>query len=172
MEIWKDVVGAEEYYQISNHGNIKNKLTGKVLNPSNSGRYLHITLRYGINKEKLIHRLVAEAFLPNPDNLPQVNHKDENTKNNHVDNLEWCTCQYNVTYGKCTAVKSHPVIQSKTDGEVVKIWDSLKSASTALGVKYQCISNCCRGIRKTCGGYCWDYYTGEMNDKFTNDANN
>ena len=76
MEEWKDVVGAEDYYQISNLGRIKSKRTGEILKPSKSGEYRHIELRYGIDKNVLIHRLVAEAFVSNTINNPIVNKKD------------------------------------------------------------------------------------------------
>ena len=82
MEIWKDIEDYEEYYQISNLGRIRNKKESRILKPSKSGGYYHISLRHGNKKEMLIHRLVAKAFIPNPLNLSYVNHKDENKKNN------------------------------------------------------------------------------------------
>ena len=106
MEIWKDIEGYEGLYQVSNKGRIKSlnyRRTGKerVLSssPTSSG-YLVVCL-YKNKKPKpfLIHRLVAEAFIPNSDNLPEVNHKDENKLNNRVENLEWCDREYNINYG-------------------------------------------------------------------------
>ena len=93
-EIWKDVVGYEGLYEVSNFGNVrslfryKKQLRWDVAN----NRYATVQLfKNKIGKRLLVHRLVAEAFLPNPRNLPVVNHKDENKLNNNVDNLEWCT---------------------------------------------------------------------------------
>lgn len=106
MEIWKDIKGYEGLYQVSNKGRVKSlnyRRIGKegILKgrPDKDG-YLRIGL-YKNKKQKpfYIHRLVAIAFLPNPNNLPQVNHKDENKENNHVENLEWCTSEYNNNYG-------------------------------------------------------------------------
>lgn len=104
-EIWKDIEGYEKY-QVSNLGNVRSldyMHTGKVqllrLRKRKRG-YLCITLcKDGKLKNYLVHRLVAQAFLPNPDNLPQVNHRDENPSNNRANNLEWCDCKYNNNYG-------------------------------------------------------------------------
>lgn len=157
MEIWKDVVGAEEYYQISSIGRIRNKLTNQILKPSKSGGYYHIELCYNIKRNALIHRLVAEAFIPNPFNLPCVNHIDENKLNNCIDNLEWCSYKYNTTYGKAALGRNSKVIQFDLQGNAMKIWDSMKEASEALGLCYQSISACCRNESKSCGGYAWTY---------------
>lgn len=157
MEIWKDILGAEEYYQISNCGRIKNKQTRNILKPSKSGEYLHIELRYGINRNCLVHRLVAEAFIPNPLNLRYVNHIDENKRNNNAENLEWCTAKYNCTYGVGALERNQRIIQYDLNGNAIKIWDSMKEACEKLGLRYQGISACCRGRRKTCGGYAWTY---------------
>lgn len=157
MEIWKDVVGAEDYYQISNLGRIKNKGTGEVLKPSKSGGYRHIVLRYGIDKNVLIHRLVAEAFVPNPLNLRCVNHKDENKLNNCADNLEWCTYQYNNRYGQGALERNQRIIQYDLNGNALRIWESMKDACEELEILHQGISACCRGKRKSCGGYAWTY---------------
>lgn len=157
LEEWRDVVGAEEYYEISNLGRIKNKGTGEILKPSKTSGYEHIKLCYGIDKEFLIHRLVAEAFIPNPFNFRCVNHKDENKLNNHVDNLEWCTYQYNNTYGKGALQRNSKIIQYDMAGNALKIWESIKEAAESLEIKYQNISACCRGKKKSSGGYAWTY---------------
>ena len=169
MEEWKDVVGAEEYYQISSLGRIKNKGTGEILKPSISSGYRHIELRYGINKMVLIHRLVAEAFIPNPFGFRCVNHKDENKLNNCVDNLEWCTYQYNATYGKGALQRNSKVIQYDMAGNAMQIWESMKEASEKLEINYQGISACCRGKKKSSGGYMWSYANLEDVRRYMND---
>lgn len=101
IEIWKPVVGFEETYEISNYGRVRNHRRGYLLKQfPNIKHYLTVNLQ----KEKKhysrpVHRLVALAFIPNPNKLPQVNHKDENPSNNFVGNLEWCTNEYNIRYG-------------------------------------------------------------------------
>ncbi len=116
MEIWKDVKGYEGLYEVSNMGNVrsldrteefircgkitKRKKIGRVLIPVKRDEYLGVCLSKGKRRKSyLIHRLVAESFLPNPDDFPQVNHKDENKNNNAVCNLEWCTAKFNDNYG-------------------------------------------------------------------------
>lgn len=156
-EVWKPVKNREQYYEVSSYGRIRNKESGRILKPSTSGHYLHVSLRYGANKECLIHRLVATAFVPNPNNFNVVNHIDENRLNNHADNLEWCSSQYNVTYGKMSHIRNTKVIQCDMDGNVLKEWESIKDAEIALGIKYQGISKCCRGEGKSSGGFTWKY---------------
>lgn len=111
MEEWKDIKGYEGLYQISDNGNVRsldrivhtvNKYLqkGTILKTIDNGRYLFVTLRKEGRKEiKYIHRMVAEAFVPNPLSLNEVNHKDENKHNNNASNLEWCTHIYNMNYG-------------------------------------------------------------------------
>lgn len=102
-------------------------------------------------EHKSVHRLVAEAFIPNPDNLPEVNHKDENGLNNSVDNLEWCSHQYNIEYSKNKAVVQY------YDGERIAEYKSIKVASQQTGINRKSISNVLNGWSKTAGGYEWDY---------------
>lgn len=108
QEVWKEIEGTNGMYQVSNLGNVKSFTRikkGGLLKPgrySNGYLFVHFskdTDKKGERHSYLIHRLVAQAFLPNPDGLPQVNHKDENKTNNRVDNLEWCTHLYNQNYG-------------------------------------------------------------------------
>lgn len=107
-QYWKDIEGYEGLYQVSNTGKVRSlnyRRTGetKVLKPSTSKLgYKSVNLcKDGKNKGYLVHRLVALAFIPNPNNYPVVNHKDENPSNNTVWNLEWCTQEYNINYGNC-----------------------------------------------------------------------
>lgn len=122
-EIWKEIEGYEGLYEVSNLGRVRSldrvKLIttrwgsttkrfrkGRILKPQLDGRgnYLHVCLGRGITKQ--VHRLVANAFIPNINNYPQINHKDEDKTNNCVDNLEWCTAHYNNTYGSRVGMKS------------------------------------------------------------------
>lgn len=107
------------------------------------------------------HIVIARVFIPNPDNLPQVNHKDENPLNNCVDNLEWCTAEYNINYGtrnKRVAEKlSKKIAQYTLDGRLVKIWDSMMDIERELGYAAGHICRCCKGQRKTAYGFIWKY---------------
>lgn len=121
-EIWKDIPNYEGLYQISNLGRVKslprkgtNTKKERILKfaKSNKNYLIAILTKHNKRNAKSVHRLVAEAFIPNPNNFPQVNHKDENRHNNCVDNLEWCTNRYNCNYGNRSAklslaLKGHP----------------------------------------------------------------
>ena len=99
-EIWRDVVGYEGFYEVSNLGRVKNVKSRLILTPLNTKGYEALTLcKEGKRKQLYIHRLVAMAFIPDPNNYPLINHKDEVTNNNVVENLEWCTQKYNMNYG-------------------------------------------------------------------------
>lgn len=121
-----------------------------------------------ISKAFYIHRLVAEVFIHNPDNLPCVNHKNEIKSDNRVDNLEWCTHSYNVNYGnrnkKTASHLSKPVIQVSLDGKVINRFESLKEASSA-GYGETCVGTCARGVYSNHRGYIWIY----VNDYPTSD---
>ena len=123
-----------------------------------TGRYYQTILYKNKScKSYYIHRLVAEAFIPNPKNLPFVNHKDENKQNNCVDNLEWCTQKYNINYGtslkKRIDLMGKPVICMETG----KCYKSALEAGKQIGINYKHICDCCCGRRKTTGGYHWEY---------------
>ena len=183
-EIWKPIKGYEGLYEVSNFGRIKslkrlvkshNKwgecyitINEKILKTSdNKLGYLFVKL-FKNNKAKTyyIHRLVAEHFIPNPNNYKEVNHKDENKTNNVVTNLEWCDRKYNVNYSNRTKrvtekLKnkkewSKPVIQYTLDGQFVKEWESINEADRN-GYNHGHIAACCLGKRKTHKGFIWEY---------------
>ena len=182
MEEWRDIKGFEGLYQISNKGRVKSaeriKWSGNVYYKAperilkackrNSNEYLFVNLyKDGKRKPYLIHRLVAEAFLPNLDNLPQVNHKDENKENNCVENLEWCDIKYNCNYGtrnKRLSEKrrnhpsmSRPVMSINKESGLIMEYESIMEAERVTGVNHGNIANCCRGRCKSVGGYFWQY---------------
>lgn len=154
-EIWKDCKGYEGRYQVSNLGRVWSIKSQSYLNGSNDkDGYLrvHLTAINGKRKVESIHRLVAIAFLENPQGLPQVNHKDENKANNCLDNLEWCTAKYNNIYSKGKAVKCI---------ELNKVYDCSQTAAKELNIDGSDIRKCCKGLRNTVGGYHWEYFYGD-----------
>ena len=161
VEIWKDIKDYEGLYQVSNLGRVKSLHFNKelLLKLRLTGRgYYQIDLQKDKNiKRALVHRLVAEAFIPNPDNLSCVNHKDENKLNNCVDNLEWCTQMYNIHYG--TGLQRRIATQYKPVLCVEKgiIYPSQIEAGRQLGMCHRHINDCCKGRRSTTGGYHWKY---------------
>ena len=160
MEEWKDIQGYEGLYQVSSFGRVKSlnyNHTGKegILKAVDKGNgYLIVTLcKYGKSKCLMVHKLVATTFISNPDNLPEVNHKDENKKNNKVENLEWCSSQYNMEYSH-----GKPVIGiNKVSGLIIE-FPSTKEAERQTGISQSNISACCKGKRyKSAGGFLWFY---------------
>lgn len=169
-EIWKDIEGCEDY-EISSWGRVKSLKYGKerILKPAKTEKgYLKVTLcdGNGTQKKYRVHRLVAQAFLSNPQHLPCINHKDEDPTNNHVSNLEWCSVRYNNTYGtrmqrvteKTRNGKlSKPVIQLTLDGNVVKVWASTMEIQRQLDWSSGTISACARGLYPIRYGFKWIY---------------
>ena len=163
-EIWKDIKDYEGLYQVSNFGRVKSIRFGKeriLKSGTNNWGYLFVKLcKNGKIKPFLVHRLVAEAFLPNTDNLPCVNHKDENKQNNNVNNLEWCDVKYNNTYGtrteKSSKKCSKPVLQYTLDGVFIREWKSTAECGRN-GFNQGNVAACCRGERKTYKGFIWRY---------------
>jgi hypothetical protein len=170
-EIWKDVEEYEGLYQVSDKGNVKSQYWGgKILKPkTDKDGYKMIYLsKYGKKSIKKVHRIVATTFIDNPKNLPQVNHKDENKANNDVNNLEWCTQQYNLRYGtarerqvehtdyKKLAMKNRKeIIQLDKSGNVIRTWKGINEAAMTLGLTRRNISACLHGWSKSAGGYAW-----------------
>ena len=168
MEEWQDVIGYEGLYQVSNKGNIRSFHSGnwKVLRQSiRTGGYRKIFLRKNkVRKSFFVHRLVATAFIPNPNNLPIINHKDENPSNNCVENLEWCTHLYNMTYGTCQErartthlSKTPSILMYDKEGTLKAIFNSVIEAEKETGIPHSNIVACCKGRLKTAGGYVWKY---------------
>ena len=175
-EEWRDIAGYEGLYQVSNLGRVKSldryvphKTFGKkfckgclMATHTNNAGYATVNLCKGNQYKSIdVHRLVAEAFIPNPNNLEVVNHKDENKKNNLVENLEWCTETYNNSYGTCRkrgSAKLKKIVLQCLAGVVVKEWESATDAELAIvGRSTGAISRCIRGKSKTAYGYEWKF---------------
>lgn len=174
-EYWKPVVGYEGLYEVSNWGRVKSLeryrkgpngsiriCKGRILKlRTDKDGYLLVALcKNNIKKTFRVHRLVAEAFIPNPDNLPCVNHKDENKQNNVVSNLEWCSYEYNINYGtrneRMAKRRSKTVLQYTLDGQFVREWESAAEAGRN-GFNNGHVASCCRDELKTHKGFIWKY---------------
>lgn len=164
MEIWKDVPNYEGLYQVSNFGRTKrlfkngreNILHGRM----DKDGYIEVILSKGQKKKFVrLHRLVAEVFVPNPENKPQVNHKDRAKHNNAESNLEWVTASENTTHTFVTGRKVYkrPIAQYTKGMEFVALWDSITEASKALNINRNNICTCCHGSLPSAGGYVWRY---------------
>lgn len=158
MEVWNDIEGYEGLYQVSSWGRVKNSRTGRVLKFGYSRGYLHVVLYKNCKYKKYsVHRLVAKTFIPNPQNKPQVNHKDEDKENNHVENLEWCTAKENNNHGtrtlRMSKTKSTPIVCIETGIEYYGVCECARQ----MGLNRGNISSVLIGKRKTCGGYTFKY---------------
>ena len=164
QEIWKNIPNYEGIYQISNLGNIRSCKNNKIRKSiKQKSGYLRIILTKN-QKQKAtnVHILVAKNFVPNPNNLPFVNHIDGNKENNKSDNLEWVTASQNMKHAiKKGLIKHHPwsvkVAQYSLDGKLIKVWDKMADASRHLNCHHSQIFDCCRGKQNTCKGYVWKY---------------
>lgn len=186
-EVWKDIKGYEGLYKVSNTGKVKSFQRNREKFLSDKyyeNGYLRASLSKNKKKKKvLIHRLVAETFIPNPENKPEVNHIDGNKRNNNVSNLEWCTRCENVNHAWETGLNEEhreklsktayktvnkyklweknrkPVIQMDLDGNFIREFGSAQEASEYYGIKrlWNSISACCTGRRKTANGYKWKF---------------
>lgn len=167
-EIWKNITSYEGLYQVSNFGRVRSVRLNKILSPKhNWDGYLRIQLwRDNKNKYVFIHRLVAEAFIPNADNKPFVNHIDGNKSNDRVDNLEWCTQKENIKHAFATGLStpcpknwnrlSKAVLQCDCNGNVLREFPSQMEVERTLGISHSNISYACKH-NGTAGGYVWRY---------------
>ena len=170
QEIFKDIEGYEDLYQVSNLGNVKSyywNKQGKILTPRiHSAGYERVTLS---KKDYFIHRLVAKAFIDNPNNKREVNHINGNKADNRLENLEWTTPSENQFHAYRTGLKrsierrgknsplSMPVIQLTLDNIVVANYSGIKEAARQIGGNSGGISKCCRGIANIAFGFKWQY---------------
>ena len=167
-EIWRDIEGYEGFYQVSNTGKVKSlnyRNTGKeeILKAYDDGNgYLKVGLfKDGKREQPLVHVLVATAFLDNVDNLPEVNHKDEDKTNNCVENLEYCSSSYNINYGtrnkKVAEKNSKPVFSVDKVSGLIMEFPSAREAERQTGISNSNICACLKGRCKSAGGYTWHY---------------
>ena len=164
MEVWKNVVEYEGVYEVSNLGNVRRIFTNhtRMLKPilTHNGYYNISLCRDSKVHSKRLHRIVAEAFIDNVENLPVINHKDEDKLNNKASNLEWCSVKYNTNYGtglsRGAQKRNKPIYQYDKDRNFIQEWKSLTEASNA-GYSAGNISQCCNGKRKYHKNYIWCY---------------
>lgn len=183
-EIWKPIAGWDNSYEISTHGRVRSKLRYVenrfsirpirqriIVQQIGKNGYASVRLAGKMAKQKYVHRLVCEAFIPNPENLPQVNHKDGNRLNNNLYNLEWCTQKDNlndparISKLKIHSIKnrnnylSKPVIRYDMNGSFVAKYSSLHEAERVTGILQNRISQACRkkGAHITCSGSIWRF---------------
>lgn len=172
-EQWEPIEGYD-HYEVSNYGNVRSYTNRgtlcaepHMLSPRLNKGYLFVNLYDSQHKMKSIkvHRLVASAFIPNPDNYPQINHKDEDKTNNHVDNLEWCDSKYNVNYGtgharSCYARRdcnNKEVHQFDFNGQYIQSFKSITEASRITGCCLTDISKAALHSLKYAGNWFWSY---------------
>lgn len=180
MEEWRDIINYEGLYQVSNLGRVRSLdhsnsgvhrgtpfvryVKGRILTPANCKGYKWVHLsKDGIIKNMKVHRLVAIAFLPNPNCYDIVNHKDRNPSNNEASNLEWCTQNYNVNYGGAKPHWGHnrkQVEQLTKEGEHVACFSSTLQAARALNIKAEGIRKVCQGRKPSAYGFKWRYTNG------------
>jgi len=175
-EIYKDIKGYEGKYQISNMGNVKsldylNTKKPKVLTPIKH-HLGYLLVHLGYNKIKMIHTLVAEAFIDNPEGKKFVNHIDGNKQNNNVKNIEWVTSKENMNHAIITGLRnphknnhpkgsdtpnSKPILQCAKNGDIIRKWDCISDAARAVGCNPASIVNNAMGRTKTLHGFTWKY---------------
>lgn len=153
-EIWKDIKGYEGDYKVSNYGRIKSFKKNKevILKQVIKNGYCYVCLtKNKKSKTFRVHRLVAETFILNYNNYPCVNHINEIKTDNNVDNLEWCTYEYNNNYGK----KKQEIYQMSLNKDIIKKWGSITKASDELKISKSSISDCLNYNKKSAGGFIW-----------------
>ena len=172
MEVWKDIEEFNGVYQISNLGRLKSKerivnhpkgkclLKEKYLSEvKNKKGYIEFQITYDSRHySRKAHRLVAIAFIPNPENKPQVNHIDGDKTNNSVENLEWCTNSENQIHAIKTGLKrTMKILQFDLNGNFIKDWKSASEAEKITGINYRHILEVCNGKKKTYKGFIWKF---------------
>lgn len=195
-EEWRTIKNTDGKYSVSNLGNVKRNEHYTIVSPTSTHtngtklfykerklnphlnkdgyRIVKLHLEEGNVRTVSVHRLVAENFIPNQNNYPQINHIDENRINNNVDNLEWCTATHNANHGtrkeKLRKISGIRVAQYDLQGNLIKIWDSISQASQSFGAKTtSCIRRVCKGEpgRLSYRGYTWRY----VDNKVIGDSN-
>lgn len=166
-EIWKDICGYEGVFEISSFGRVRSKKRNGTLGGILKGTYnelgyhRYLLSKNGIKKSFFAHRLVAMTFIPNPKEMPYINHKDENPSNNYVNNLEWCDAEYNTNYGNGIKKRSESrykkIYQYDKNGNLIKEWKSGSIAAKKNGYQHSRISEVLNGNRKTAYGFIWTY---------------
>ena len=161
QEYWRDIKGYDGLYQVSNYGRIKSFIRyndGRIIKQCIGRRYWKVIL-YKDKKEKclFVHRIVAKAFIPNPLNKEQINHKDGNKLNNKVSNLEWCSREENMDHARANGLINSKKVLKIKNGVVVCKYDSAYQAAKMNKLSYPNIWYCLNGKQKTAGGYEWKY---------------
>ena len=170
MEEWRDIEGYEGLYQVSSEGRVRSVRNQKLMKPKTDKKGYKV-IQFSVNGEKKgfkVNRLVAQAFIENPNNLPCTNHKNCITDDNRVENLEWCDYLYNNHYGNRIEKASGKMVNNPRiskvvykytlDGQFVAQYPSANEAQRDMGIRYsKGVSMCCRGINKTYKGYRWSY---------------